>query len=270
MKNFLRLGIFITAFFLCSVSTAFGASGSLNLISSYPEDGQTNTSMENLGVKLMFSGPMREQDTRDANSKLVHMFDSKGKAVPIVVYFDDSNEAMMVVAADTTAKGFQVANNSKYKMAIDSGLRDDESNRLDKEINIAFTTYNQKANMMINMVMMFVMFGGILLFSMKQQKPETEDNKVREQSFNPYKEAKRTGKSVEEVIAKAEKNNARKKNKSQAEKHEESTKIEHCSDYLNNVYHVKFPAPINHADRSLAAMNKLHKSNSAKPTKSKK
>lgn len=267
MKNIIKAGMMVFVIFFASTASSFAASGSLNLQSTYPQDGQKNTSMENLGVKLMFDGPMKDKSTRELNSKLVHMYDSKNKEVPVLVYYNDAKEAMMVVAADTTAKGFKVANNSKYKLVIDSDLRDDASNKLGEQISVEFKTYNQKANMLVNMLMMFVMFGGILLLSMKQQKPETEENKTKEQSFNPYKEAKRTGKSVEEIIAKAEKKNARKNKKKQPDNSEENSKIQYCSEYLNNVYHVKAPAPINHADRSLSAMNQLNKAKSSKSKK---
>ena len=43
---------------MISSALCFAADSELRLVSSYPEDGQTNTSMENLGVKLTFSNPI--------------------------------------------------------------------------------------------------------------------------------------------------------------------------------------------------------------------
>ena len=57
--------------------------------------------------------------------------------------------------------------------------------------------------------MMFAMFGAMFFFThrqmKKQQEGEQKERQVKEEAFNPYKEAKRTGKSVQEVIAAHEK-----------------------------------------------------------------
>jgi hypothetical protein len=131
---------------------------------------------------------------------------------------------------------------------------------------------------MVNMVMMFVMFGGIMLLSVRQQNKKEEDevpkDVPKEAAFNPYKEAKRTGKTVDEVKAeqakkeeKEAKKKARKKKKSEEP---QEKKIENCAQYLNNVYHVHAPAPVSKEDRSIEALTAMRKAEKApKQTKSK-
>ena len=59
---------------------------------------------------------------------------------------------------------------------------------------------------MVNMGMMFVMFGGIMFLSVRQNNKKEEEevpakDVPKEAAFNPYREAKRTGKTVDEVKA---------------------------------------------------------------------
>ena len=100
------------------------------------------------------------------------------------------------------------------------------------------------------------------------------DDSPKEAAFNPYKEAKRTGKSIEEVKAeqaKKEEKEAKKKarrKKKAAEPQEK--KIENCAELLNNVYHVHAPAPVNKADRSIEALRAERKSAKNKSSNTKK
>jgi hypothetical protein len=134
---------------------------------------------------------------------------------------------------------------------------------------------------MVNMGMMFVMFGGIMFISMRQnnQKKEDDAEKKKEEgkeTFNPYREAKRTGKTVEEVMeeqAKKEEKLAKKKaRKKKKDEEPEHKKIDNCAQYLNNVYHVHAPAPVNKADRSIDALKAYRKAekNSSKNKSTKK
>ena len=105
---------------------------------------------------------------------------------------------------------FKVKNNSEYKLVIEKDFVDDNGNTLGKETTVSFKTFNQTLNTTINMVMMVIMFGGIMVVTIRQQHNKDDDDKVEkeksgESTFNPYKEAKKTGKSVEEVIAEEKK-----------------------------------------------------------------
>ncbi|MBQ6389880.1 MAG: Ig-like domain-containing protein [Mogibacterium sp.] len=239
----------------------------LELVSSYPEDGQTNTSMENLGVKLTFSNPINSAEAVKADESKLRIYDETGAAVPTKVLFSDKNDGLVLVVADID-EGFVAKNNTEYKLVIDADLVDNDGNTLGKEQVISFRTYNQKINNMVSMGMMFVMFGGVMIFSLRQNQNKEEEEKDKDEpkkAFNPYKEAQRTGKTVEEVKAeqakkeeKLAKKRARKnKNKEDALKQEK--KIENCAELLNNVYHVHAPAPVSKEDRSVDALNSMRR-----------
>lgn len=267
--------IAVLASVMIMVASVFGfAEGGLTLVSSYPEDGQTNTSMENLGVKLTFSSPINSDEATAADADKFTITGPDGEAVPIRVLFSDKNDGLVLVVADPD-EGFMAKNNSEYKLTISGDLVDNEGNTLGADQTVTFKTYNQRVNNMVNMGMMVIMFGGIMVLSLRQnnnQKEEEEEQtkakaKAKDGSqdaaFNPYKEAKRTGKSVEEVMAeqaKKEEKEAKKKarrKKKTAEQPEK--KIDNCAELLNNVYHVHAPAPVNKADRSIEALRASRK-----------
>ena len=275
MKRISLIAMLASIMLMISAATCFAAD-EFKLVTSYPEDGQTNTSMENLGVKLTFSNPVNSAEAKKANADKFKIVDEDGEEVPIQVLFGDDEEGLVLVLADVD-EGFTAKNNSVYKLVIDPEVVDNEGNTLGTETTISFKTYNQRVNNMVNMGMMIVMFGGIMLISVRQNNNKKEEevpakDAPKEAAFNPYKEAKKSGKSVEEVMeeqAKKEAKEAKKKSrkKKSAEEHYEK-KIENCAELLNNVYHVHAPAPINKADRSVDALKALRKSES-KGTKSK-
>ena len=280
MKKISLIAVLMSIMIMAASAFCF-AEGGFELVSSYPENGQTNTSMENLGVKLTFSNAMDSAEATAANADKFAIYDEDGTAIPIQVLFSDKEQGLVLVLADTDA-GFTAKNNSEYKLVISADLVDNEGNTLGADQTVSFKTYNQKVNNMVNMGMMIVMFGGIMVLSLRQQnnkeeeEPKTKDV-PKEAAFNPYKEAKRTGKSIEEVKAeqakkeeKEAKKKARKKKKTEEPVYEK--KIDNCAELLNNVYHVHAPAPVNKADRSIEALRASRKAekNQAKNKSTKK
>lgn len=271
MKKISLIAVLASIMILAASAFSF-ADGGFSLVSSYPEDGQTNTSMENLGVKLQFSAPLNDKEVKAANADKFAIYDEDGKTIPIQVLFSDDDKGLVLVLADAD-KGFIAKNNSEYKLVISGELQDNNGDTLGADQTVSFKTYNQRVNNMVNMVMMFVMFGGIMVLSLRQNNEKEEEapkDAPKDQAFNPYKEAKKTGKSVEEVMAeqakkeeKEAKKKARRKKKDEEEQYEK--KIENCAELLNNVYHVHAPAPISKEDRSvetLKAMRKAEKNRS--------
>lgn len=267
MKKISLIAILMSIMIMAASVFCFadGDSG-FDLLTSYPDDGQTNTSMENLGVKLTFSNAMDSKEATAANADKFAIYDEDGKAVPIQVLFSDKEKGLVLVLADM--ENFVAKNNSEYKLVISGDLVDNEGNTLGADRTITFKTYNQRVNNMVNMVMMFVMFGGIMVLSLRQnnEKKEEEEPKdaPKEAAFNPYREAKRTGKSIEEVKAEQAKKEAKeaKKKARKAKKNPEPVqekKIENCAELLNNVYHVHAPAPISKEDRSVEALKAMRK-----------
>ena len=265
MKRLSLITTLTAIMLMLSASFSFAADN-LELVSSYPEDGQKNTSMENLGVKLKFSAAMDSEEATAANADKFVIYDEDGKAIPIIVLFSEKEKGLVLVLADTD-KGFVAMNNSEYRLVVSGELVDNDGNTLGADKTVSFKTYNQRVNNMVNMAMMFVMFGGIMVLSLRQnnEKEDEEPKKeeTKEQAFNPYREAKRTGKSVEEVKAEQAKKEAKeaKKKARKAKKNPEPQpqKIDNCAELLNNVYHVHAPAPVNKEDRSIEALRALRK-----------
>ena len=265
MKKISLIAI-LTSVMIMAASVFCFADGGFDLVSSYPENGQSNTSMENLGVKLKFSAAMDSEEATAANADKFVIYDEDGKAIPIIVLFSEKEKGLVLVLADTD-KGFVAKNNSEYRLVVSGELVDNDGNTLGADKTVSFKTYNQRVNNMVNMAMMFVMFGGIMVLSLRQnnEKEDEEPKKeeTKEQAFNTYREAKRTGKSVEEVKAEQAKKEAKeaKKKARKAKKNPEPQpqKIDNCAELLNNVYHVHAPAPVNKEDRSIEALRALRK-----------
>ena len=270
----------LTAVMITAASAICFADDELKLVASYPEDGQTNTSMENLGVKLTFNNPINSAEAKKADADKFAIYDEDGAEVPVQILFSDKNDGLVLVLADVD-QGFTAKNNSDYKLVISGDVVDNDGNALGNDVTITFRTYNQRVNNMVNMGMMIVMFGGIMFLSVRQNNNKEEEEQPKkdapkEAAFNPYKEAKKTGKTVDEVKAeqakKEEKEAKKKARKKKKTEEPQEKKIENCAQYLNNVYHVHAPAPVSKEDRSveaLAAMRKAEKAPKAAKTKSK-
>ena len=265
MKRSTLIALLAAVMVMAGSVFSFAADG-LTLVSSYPEDGQNNTSMENLGVKLTFSNPINSDEAKKIDESKFSIVDEEGEKVPVKVLFSDKNDGLVLVVADVD-EGFIAKNNCEYTLTIDAGLVDNDGNELAKAQTVSFRTYNQRVNNMVNMGMMFIMFGGIMFFTMRQNKQKEEDEKDKKdepkEAFNPYKEARRTGKSVEEVMAeqakKEEKLAKKRARRNKGNEPAQEKKIENCAELLNNVYHVHAPAPVSKEDRSVNALNRMRK-----------
>ena len=265
MKRSTLIALLAAVMVMAGSVFSFAADG-LTLVESYPEDGQKNTSIENLGVKLTFSNPINSEEAKKIDESKFSIVDEDGEKVPVKVLFSDKNDGLVLVVADID-KGFIAKNNCDYTLTVDAGLVDNEGNELAQAQTVTFKTYNQRVNNMVNMAMMFIMFGGIMFLTMRQNKQKEEDEQAKKEepkeAFNPYREAKRTGKTVEEVMAEqARKEEKEAKKKARKKKNDDTPaekKIENCAQYLNNVYHVHAPAPVNKADRSMNALIAMRK-----------
>ena len=272
MKRKSIIALLAAIMVMASAVICFAETG-LEITSSYPENGQKNTSMENLGVKIYFNNDVNDENIQDNNKTAVSLVDEKGEQVPIKVLFSQKDKKMMLAVADLNDSDYRVLNNADYTLTITSNFTDNEGNTLGQDEKITFKTYNQKANNWVNMGMMAVMFGGLFLVSARSanRREEEKETNTPAETFNPYKEAKRTGKSLEEVKAEQAKKQAKldkKKSKKQAAAAEEKH-IENCAELLNNVYHVHAPAPTNKEDRSIEALRRLRKSQNTKKSKRK-
>lgn len=217
MKRVGKILSLVTLMVVLSTSLCFA--GTLNLTETYPEDGATGAAIENLGVKLYFDTAFTEEKIGDANADAFKLFGPDGEKLPIRVLYPPKEDGVVLVLLDTTYDGdgdgaadyMNAVPNSEYKLVISGNLTDDEGNLLGADKAIRFTTINQTLSMAVNMIMMTGMMVGMVVVSSKQAKKQVEEEqrRMKEEAFNPYKEAKRTGKSVEEVMAIHEKEEAK-------------------------------------------------------------
>ncbi len=230
-----------------TASICFG-SESLKVVDSYPKDKQKNTTTENMGVKLWFNNDMGKEETIKANKKCFQIVDDEGKKLPIKVFYSPNDKKEVMVLLDAN-KRVMIKDNTKYTLKINGALQDNDGNKLGESQKISFTTLNEKKNRNVYMIMMAVMFVGMFVFSSRQMKKQMVEQKestaTKEEPFNPYKEAKKQGKSVEEVIAQHEKEVAKREAKEArkaAHRHEVEEDVEEEED--NGNYRVKGPRPI--------------------------
>ena len=189
---------------------AFAADDSLEIVNTYPVDGQKNTTVENLSVKLNFNQSVSEKSNRELNNRAFTIKGKNGKKIPIRVMYNPKDVKQVMVIADNHDGINKIKEDTNYTLHVSKNLISDTGARLGHDVEINFTTMNQKRNTMIYMLMMVVMFGGMFFFTSRSAKKAKEDEfDDKDIKVNPYKEAKRTGKSVEEIVAKQEKEKAK-------------------------------------------------------------
>lgn len=234
-----------------TASVCFGAQ-SLKIVDQYPNDGQKNTTKDNMCVKLWFNNDMDSEELQKVNKDCFTITDPKGKKLPIKVYYNNPKDKKQIMVLADTAKintTKDIKDNTEYTLTISGKLQDKDGNVLGEDQKISFTTLNQGQSTKIYMIMMVVMMGGMFIFSSRQMKKQAakdqEEGKVREEPFNPYKEAKKTGKSVEEVIAIHEKEMAKKAAK-EAKKasHQQDDDDDDYEEEDSGNYRVKGPKPV--------------------------
>jgi hypothetical protein len=203
-----KLGAILTlAALMVLLSANVVFAGSLTIDETYPRDGSKGASIENLGVKIYFSNDMSEEVVGEANKNCFGLYDQEGNELPIKVLYNDNEHGVVLVLLDTASDDtVKAQSNTEYTLKISGDVIDDQGNSLGKDTSISFKTLNQSTNTWISMGMMVVMFGGMIIVSSRAaRKNAEEEKKKRDEKVNPYKEAKKTGKSVEEIVEKDQK-----------------------------------------------------------------
>lgn len=221
-----RIGaILTTAALLVTLATSVCFASSLTVEETYPKDDSKGASVENLGVKVRFSENLSEDIVGEANKGAFQLYDEEGKKLPTKVLYNEKEKGVVLVLLDNTKKDkVIVKGNTEYTLKISGDLVDDKGDTLGKDAEINFTTLNQNTNTMISMGMMVLMVGGMVIISSRSAKKAAEENnKRKDEKVNPYKEAKKTGKSVEEIVEKDKKKKAKQEEKAvKAEAEEEA------------------------------------------------
>ena len=227
-KNVKRIGalICLLAFALTmSMSVAFAAS-ELKIDQVSPKDGAEDMAMENMGYKVYFNQEVYKNKKK--NAKLCTITDNKGKKVPTIVVVNPKEKNVMMVLADTNSRKTKIKGKTKYTLTIKPGFKADSGQALGQEFTASFKTLNPSTSMWVSMGMMGVMVVAMVFFSTREMKKQNEKDspqKHKEKTVNPYKEAKRTGKSVEEIVAAEEKKKAKQKAKRERQKQENKKEI---------------------------------------------
>ena len=185
-----------------------------NIEKTTPENNAKNVSVENLSVKIYFDTEMLPKDkaSREANAKQFKLTDKKGKKIPIKVYYSHKEEGLVMVVSDTVKKDIQIEGDTEYDLTIGKNLTSTDGTKMGVSHKLHFKTLDQKGSTRIYMIMMVVMIVGMIFFSSRSAKKAMEkekEEKGKSETVNPYKEAKRTGKSVEEIVEKDKKRKAK-------------------------------------------------------------
>ena len=125
-----------------TASVCFGAQ-SLELVKNYPRNEQTNTTKDNMCVKLWFNNDMDSEKLEKVNKDCFTITDPKGKKIPIKVFYNNpKDKKQIMVLADTnkinTAE--DIKDNTEYTLTISGKLQDKAGNTLGEDQKISFTT----------------------------------------------------------------------------------------------------------------------------------
>ena len=244
-----------------NTNTASVTEPGFTLVSSSPKDGATGVAVDNFSVKIYFSKEMipKSEAVRKNNEKQFALTDEEGEKIPVKVYYSDKERkrGLMMVAADYTnnnEKDVQIKGAMKYTLTIGDKLQATDGTTYNQTTNIVVKTLNQQRSMAVYMVLMFAMMGGMVFFTVRSTKKAAEKEKEEHatKGVNPYKEAKKTGKSIEEIVAKNEKSRAKKEDaerkRKEAEARLEAEILEKMRKEKNK--RVSGPAPIANAGSS--------------------
>lgn len=186
-----------------------------------PEDGTEGVAVDNFSIKIYFNKAVKPEtkQIKKSNAKQFVLKNSKGVKIPIKVYYSDDEDGLILVAADVVSadRDHQIKGDQKYTLTIKRGFTAVDGSTMFQNEEITLKTLNQGRSTMVYMLLMVLMMGGMVFFTMRSTKKAAEkekEEKKKQQHVNPYKEAKKTGKTVAEIV---EKDNKKKRKKAEAE-----------------------------------------------------
>ena len=197
--------------------SAAAAKTDLELVNSSPEDGATGVAVDNLSVKMRFNKDVKpaNDNIKKANAKQCKLVDSEGKKIPIKVYYSEKEDGLILIAADVYSGGTRnaIKGDEEYTLTVGRNFQATDGSTTGQKVTVTMKTINQGRSTAIYMVLMVLMMVGMVFFTLRSTK-KAEKKKQEEREFkegvNPYKEAKKSGKSVAEVVAKENKKKAKK------------------------------------------------------------
>lgn len=206
-----RLGAILSvALILVMMTASFCFADSFELVSTNPKDGDTNRSIDNFSIKLQFNQPVLNEANEAANARCVTVRDQEGNRIPVELYYSPKEEGLVMALFNKNSNSeISIQEDTEYTVTVSEHFLNAEGDELGQTQTITFKTLNQTRSTRVYMLIMVVMFGGMFFFSNKAMKKE-EEKKKDDDKVNPYKVAKETGKSVEEIVAKEQKKKAKK------------------------------------------------------------
>lgn len=234
----------LLAMLLVLMTTSFAFAAPFAVEATSPSDGETGMAIDNMGVKVRFTQPVYSEENEKANAKQCRLVGADGKTVPIRVVFNPDEPKVMLVLADT-ANGAKINPSTEYTLTVGADFLAADGSVLGEELKLTFETLNPSTSMTVSMVMMGVMVVGMVYFTSRTAKKEAEKaREKKDEPINPYKVAKETGKSVEEIVAQEQKKKEKKAQKdAKKQRQQAENKVEIASDNKR----VTRPRPISEA-----------------------
>ncbi|MDR3364388.1 MAG: hypothetical protein LBS91_05500 [Clostridiales Family XIII bacterium] len=284
MKTFARVSgvvaFLMIVLTLALAAPALAAGGTLELIKSTPENGNTRVPIENVGVKLFFKGDVTAESVWAGNKGCFSLTDSKGKEVPSSAYpgVKKGEEGYILVLAQPVplkeGQPGQLAQKSDYKLTISGDLASADGAKLGNAMTIDFTTMDVAANSKLSMMLMVLMMVAViaLMFVTNWRKMKAEAEAAALMKANPYRIAKEKSITVDEakaLIAKAKEKNQKQLDKvggktpALEEKKSAVPRIE-SKKKKKNTHKVKGPRPISEGGGVYKTGRKAEKARKAK------
>jgi len=189
---------------------------SLEITKYTPNEDHTNVPIENVGVKLYFSGNVTDASVWETNKDSFTLTAENGDTVPVKAVKGEKDDSYILVLAqpESASKGApgQLAQKTTYTLTVDGELTSTVGSTLGEDQAISFTTLDQSANSKISMLLMVVMMVALIVFMgvTASRKAKAEAEALALLKANPYRVAKERGISVDaakELIEKAKEKN---------------------------------------------------------------
>ncbi len=254
MKRIVALSIIAMMIVMLGAPVAFGSTFKVETTS--PKDDAEGMALDNLGIKITFSEEVYSEENEKINTKACKLIEIEeteeedgtvtkkdGQEIPLLVVFDPKNKNSIMALADGSGDK-AIKSNVEYRFELDESFVSADGDTLGESTVINFRTQNTSTTMGISVVMMVVMVVGMVFFTTRSQKKKAEKEEKEKSNpagVNPYKEAKATGKSVEEIVAREAKKKAKEEEKKKRQA--EENKVEIASDNIR----VAKPRPISAA-----------------------
>ena len=199
-----KLGItaaILTLSFLFQTAICFA--GTLEIVDSYPRNGGKGYQPVNCAVKLYFNREITSEDLI-TNSERVTFKDAENNVIPVRMFLNPKDKTMVLAVVEN-----DLQSNMEYTLTVSGEFALSNKDTLENDHVIKFKTRDVGSDTNAMMGLMIVMMVGMVIFTTRQAKKQAQKDAAEKERINPYKMAKETGKPVEEIIKKTEKERQR-------------------------------------------------------------